>query len=104
MTKIEIIADFSNFNIVKTDKVDKILNGLDVKRKKKIFKTLKFLSVDPRHPGLCTHEAGTYYTYNEKSYKLFEAYVENHTPSAWRILFCFVGNHTILVAEIIPHP
>lgn len=61
------------------------------------------MQINLRHPGLKTHK------YNELSgpnqEDVFEAYVENKTPSAFRI-FWYYGpqNETITVLSIRPHP
>lgn len=73
------------------------------KRYKAVIKTLKLLENNPRHPGLNTHE----YTALSKEFgrKVFEAYAENRTPSAYRIFWCYgeqKGEITILT--ITPHP
>ena len=75
----------------------------DPKKHRKVLKTLALMQINLRHPGLKTHK------YNELSgptqEDVFEAYVENKTPSAFRI-FWYYGpqNETITILSIRPHP
>ncbi len=70
---------------------------------KKVQKTLGLLEIDPRHPGLATHEFTS--LTGPAGEKVFEAYVENRTPRAWRI-FWYYGPHPgmIRIMNITPHP
>ena len=72
---------------------------------KQIKKSLGFLQQNPKHPSLQTHP----YTSIEHPYhpneKVFEAYAQQHTPSAYRIFWCYgprKGQMTIIA--ITPHP
>lgn len=69
----------------------------------KLGKTMKLLSSDPRLPGLRSHEISAL----SKRYgmKVWESYLENHTPSAGRIFWVYgpeQGDITIIGLE--PHP
>lgn len=68
------------FDKLKTDK------GL-FKRYKAVKKAIQFLSQNPRHPGLQTHEFTT--LKGPKGEKVFEAYAEQSTPAAYRIFWCY---------------
>lgn len=70
---------------------------------KKVHKTLGLLESNPRHPGLATHEFAS--LSGPAGEKVFEAYVENQTPGAWRI-FWFYGPRPgmIRILNITPHP
>lgn len=83
-------------NILKNDK------GLS-KRYKAVKKALQFLSQNPRHPGLRTHEFTT--LKGPKGEKVFEAYAEQATPAAFRI-FWYYGpkEKQITIVAITPHP
>lgn len=73
------------------------------KKHKKINRALGHLERDPRHPGLRTHKYTSLRGPNGQ--EVFEAYVENNTPGAWRIWFWYgpkPGEITILT--IGPHP
>jgi hypothetical protein len=72
-------------------------------RFEKVKKALITLAENPRHPGLRS------YHYRGKAgpggEKLWESYVENHAPAAYR-LFWFYGpsEGIITVLAITPHP
>jgi hypothetical protein len=73
------------------------------KRYKAAVKALKFLADNPRHLGLRTHAYESLSGPNGE--KVFEAYAEQKTPSAYRI-FWFYGpsKDMITVFAITPHP
>ncbi len=50
-----------------------------------VRKALGFLEVDPRHPGLRTHEFTS--LTGAHGEKIFEAYAQNDTPGAYRIFW-----------------
>ncbi len=70
---------------------------------KDVIKALHFMQENLRHPSLNTHEY--HGTKGPDGQKLFEAYVEQHTPHAYRI-FWYYGDQkeSIVVTAIIPHP
>ena len=94
--------------LIFTSQADEDLHELETNRARKnvlkaVRKTLGFMETDLKHPSLQTHE----YTslkgpMGEKS---FEAYVQQGTPSAYRI-FWYYGPHKnqITIAAITPHP
>ena len=77
---------------------------------KQVLKTLGLLELNPRHPGLQTHEytslAGTH------GERVWEAYAQNQTPGAYRVFFHYgpdegTGRKRIPVLTIVaitPHP
>ncbi|MGB0560406.1 MAG: hypothetical protein ACPGVO_01200 [Spirulinaceae cyanobacterium] len=68
-------------------------------------KTLSLLQRDPRHPSLQTHEYDRIENPNDPRKKVFEAYVQNRTPGAYRVFWCYgpqSGELTIIA--ITPHP
>lgn len=72
---------------------------------KQVVKTLKLLRENPQHPGLHTH------TYSELLHpwstkeKVFEAYVQNNAPGAYRIFWCYGPNkNEITIVSITAHP
>lgn len=84
----------------------------------KVQKTLGFLETNPRHPGLHTHKYDGYSGPNKE--QVFEAYVENKTPGAYRVFFYYPAvaaqkppkgkpikpvkhTPTIMVLAITPH-
>lgn len=69
----------------------------------RVLKTLARLEADPRHPGLRAH------AYRSKSgpggEPVWEAYVENATPRAWRMWFFYGPDRGIItIIAIGPHP
>jgi hypothetical protein len=95
-------------DILLTDEAREQINGLKndkglSKRYKAVKKALQFLSHNPRHPGLRTHEFTT--LKGPKGEKVFEAYAEQATPAAYRI-FWYYGpkENQITIVTITPHP
>ena len=81
----------------------RLLENNQPKKYKKVLKTLGLLSTNPRHQSLNTHKfSGFSEIYKEE---IFEAYVENKTPTAYRI-FWFYGpkQKYITIVAITPHP
>lgn len=96
------------FDILLTDEAKEQLNRLKTdkglsKRYKAVKKTLHFLSQNPRHPGLHTHEFTS--LKGPKGEKVFETYAEQLTPAAYRT-FWYYGptSKQITVVAITPHP
>ena len=70
---------------------------------RQIGKTLRLLSLAPRHPGLRSHEISA--LTSRYGMKVWESYIENNTPAAGRIFWVYGpdrGNITIIGLE--PHP
>ncbi len=75
----------------------------DPKKHRKVLKTLALMEVNLRHPGLKTHKYNSLKGPNQE--EVFEAYVENKTPAAFRIFWYYGPNSTeITVLAITPHP
>jgi hypothetical protein len=76
--------------------------GLE-KRLRAVRKTLRFLSENPRHPSLQTHEFTS--LKGPRGEKVFEAYAEQSTPAAYRV-FWYYGpeENLITVIAITSHP
>ena len=56
-----------------------------------------------RHPGLNTHKFNS--LKGPKGEEVFEAYVENQTPGAYRVFWCYgPGQEEITILAITPHP
>lgn len=70
---------------------------------KEVRKALGLLETNPRHPGLATHEFTS--LSGPAGEKVFEAYVENRTPGAWRV-FWYYGPEPgmIRILNVTPHP
>jgi len=72
-------------------------------RFKAVKKTLWFLSQNPRHRSLETHELVGMQGPNGE--KVFEAYAQNETPAAWRVFWYYgPGKAEITIALIARHP
>jgi hypothetical protein len=79
-----------SFKLSFTPEAASVLKKLESKRNpklKKVRKTLGLLELNPRHPGLATHEFTS--LSGPGGEKVFEAYVENRTPGAWRIFWYY---------------
>ena len=79
------------------------LEAKDERKLRKVRKTLGLLSKDPRYPGLNSHKREAEKGPNGED--VWESYVENNTPSAWRV-FWYYGPEPgmITVFAITPHP
>lgn len=72
---------------------------------KQVAKCADLLSTNPRHPGLQTHPYSSIPNPYDKSKKTFEAYVQQHTPGAYRLFWCYgPGKDQITIIAITPHP
>ena len=96
------------FELLFTDQADADLRSLEVdaglaKRLKAVRKALAWLETNPRHPGLNTHKFSS--LKGPGGEEVFEAYVENKTPAAWRV-FWYYGpdRNQITILAITPHP
>ncbi len=77
---------------------------------KQVQKTLGLLEINVRHPGLHTHEYIS--LVGARGERIWEAYAQNKTPSAYRVFFHYgldemIGSKRIPVLTIIaitPHP
>jgi hypothetical protein len=70
---------------------------------KKWVKALGYLSVNPRHNSLASHEIED--LTRKHGVKIFQSYLENRTPAAGRMFWAYgpdKGDITILAVE--PHP
>jgi hypothetical protein len=75
----------------------------DQKKYKKVLKTLTTMSTNLRHNSLQTHEYAEFS--GAKGEKVFESYVEHHTPGAWRVFWYYgPGQGFLTIDKIIPHP
>lgn len=96
------------FDIYLSDEAGEQLDRLKIdkgptKRYKAVKKALKFLSQNPRHSGLQTHEFTS--LKGPKGEKVFEAYAEQATPVAYRIfLYYSPKEKQITIISITPHP
>ncbi len=72
---------------------------------KQVLKCVGLLQASPRHPGLNTHEYHSIENPYDGEAKVFEAYVQNRTPGAYRSFWCYGPNkNEITIIAITPHP
>jgi len=84
------------YNSLKTNKSQN-------KQYKAVKKAIKLLAQNPRHQSLQTHEFTSLKGPNGE--KVFEAYVEQNTPGAYRLLWYYGPSQGIITIFVItPHP
>ncbi len=93
------------FKVDLTDEARRVLLELkksDLKRAKKVAKALQILrEFGPDYPGFKTHKNDSV---PGPFGETWQAYLENHTPSAWRMFFCYgPGRGVITVFLFAPH-
>lgn len=72
---------------------------------KQISKSLGFLQTNPKHPSLNTHEYHSIAHPWDPKGKVFEAYAQYRTPSAYRIFWCYGPQKgQITMIAMTPHP
>ncbi len=72
---------------------------------KQLYKCIELLSTNPRHPGLATHVFHALTHPRDPKQKVFEAYVQNKTPGAYRVFWCYgPKRNQITIMDITPHP
>ena len=70
---------------------------------KKLVKTLNYLSQNPRHNSLNSHEIDD--LTRKYGLKIFQSYLENNTPAAGRLFWVYgPDQQDITVLAIEPHP
>jgi hypothetical protein len=77
---------------------------------KKVRRALALLEQDPRYPGLHSHQYEN--VPGESKARVWDSYVENKTPSAWRIFWMYgpneiVGGQEVAIISVLaitPHP
>ena len=96
------------FHLLYTDEALKVLDDLaqplHAVKNKKVIKALRLLRDNgPAHPGLASHK---YHSITgPRGEDVWESYVENQTPAAWRMWWIYgPGPDTITIVTIGPHP
>jgi hypothetical protein len=75
----------------------------ELKTFKKLLKSFHHLSINPKHPGLNSHEITA--LSKIAAFKVWESYIENHTPAAGRIFWAYgPGKSEISILGFEPHP
>ncbi|MET3204003.1 UNVERIFIED_ORG: hypothetical protein ABIB21_000780 [Arthrobacter sp. UYEF13] len=69
----------------------------------KVRRALGRLQTNPSHTGLNSHKYSSMSGTNGE--EVWDSYVENNTPSAWRIFWHYgPGTRVITIVTITPHP
>lgn len=94
------------FRLTFTTEAKAVLEHLaehDRPKHQKVMKALGLLETNPRHPGLQTHK---FHSLSGPSGEdVFEAYAEQHTPSAWRVFWYYGPERRVIrILNITPHP
>ena len=96
------------FEMIFTTQADSDLREIETDPSKKnilkaLRRTLGFMETNLRHPSLNTHEFTS--LKGPHGEKVFEAYVQQKTPSAYRI-FWYYGpdKKQVAIVAITPHP
>ncbi len=87
------------------DDYEAIQNSNDSGLKKQVDKALARLSTNLKHPALNSHQFHSLKNPYDSSKPVWESYVQNRTPGAYRIFWVYgpeTGEITILA--ITPHP
>ncbi len=91
------------WNDLSMRKQDGKLHKNEEKLFKKLIKAFGYLSANPRHNSLASHEIED--LTRGHGFKIFQSYLENKTPAAGRIFWTYgpeKGDITVLAIE--PHP
>jgi hypothetical protein len=95
------------FELKYTPAADSDYNALEkdaskVAELRAVNKCLGYMETNLRHPSLNTHKLDGWY--GPKGEQAFEAYAENKTPSAYRVIWFYgPGRGQITIAAIVPH-
>jgi hypothetical protein len=97
------------YQVLFTERAEKDLEALEKEKSKKgllkvVCKAIRFLSENPRHPSLRTHQ---YHSLSEvfPGQKIWEAYAQDKTPAAYRVFWTYgPSKDQITVVAITPHP
>ena len=95
------------FVLLYTPEAEKVIREIqraDSVKFKKIRKTLRLLEQEgPRYPGLHSHQYQS--VPGPGGAPLWESYVENRTPGAWRMWWIYgPSDEQITIVTIGPHP
>jgi hypothetical protein len=79
------------------------LEQVNPKKYQKVLKTLILMEQNLRHPSLKTHKYNSLLGPNRE--EVFESYVENKTPAAFRVFWYYGPERGIItILAITPHP
>jgi hypothetical protein len=72
---------------------------------KQVHDCMRKLQENPSHPGLQTHLYSSIPSPYNKDEHVFEAYAQQYTPSACRVLWCYgPGKGWITIVAVTVHP
>jgi len=75
----------------------------DPKKHRKVIRCLALIEESPQYPGLHSHLYDA--IKGSLGERIWESYVENNTPSAWRVWWFYgPGDDRITIYSIGPHP
>ena len=71
---------------------------------KQVHGCIQKLLADPRHPGLRSHKFSSLEHPYDPKQPVFEAYIQNRTPGAYRLFWCYgPATDEITLIAIMPH-
>lgn len=92
-----------HFTATARDRLRELNGPATADRLKKVRNALGRLETDPQYPSLHSHKYTSIHGANGE--EIWESYVENKTPSAWRIFWHYGPSAgEITVVSITPHP
>ena len=72
---------------------------------KQVEKCVRLLLENPKHPSLQTHAYDSIESPYAPTERVFEAYVQNRTPGAYRLFWCYgPAQGQITIIAITEHP
>lgn len=97
----------SHFELRLTEQADLDLKELKNDHSKRaaakaVLKTLKFMTMNLKHPSLNTHKYDEFSGPNGEA--IFESYAQNNTPGAYRVFWYYEQKKIITIVRITPHP
>lgn len=94
------------FELSLARKVQEALDELaahDQRKYRRVLRCLGLLEQDPTYPSLSSHPYQN--VKGPHGETIWESYVENNTPSAWRVWWYYgPGQREITVFDLGPHP
>lgn len=92
-------------SVIKCEGLTKTLKQLaksNPQKYKKVLKSVSYLEGGVRTSGQNSHEYDGFSGPNGE--RVWAVYVENHCPSAWRLLYCYGNDGCLYILDAIPHP
>ena len=103
----EILMGIPEMEALWSGLIERVQSGTASKKEYRLYqqlgKTMKLLSVNPRHPGLHSHDIEA--LSNRYGMKVWESYLENKTAGAGRLFWVYGPDKAqITIIGIEPHP